>query len=39
MVAVGVEVGLKVVGVALAEFGAVACGEAVAEADDDGAFV
>ena len=39
MVAAGVEVGLEVVGVALAVFGSVAFGEAVAEADDDGAVV
>ena len=38
-VAAGVEVGLEVVGVALAGVGAVAGGEGVAEADDDGAVV
>ena len=35
----GVEVGLKVVGIAFAKFGTVAGGEAVAEADDEGLLV
>ena len=39
VVAEFVEVGLEVVGVALAGFGAEACGETVAEADDEGAVV
>ena len=39
MVVAGVEVGLKKVGIAFAEFGAVAFGEAVSEADDDGAVI
>jgi predicted naringenin-chalcone synthase len=34
VVALGVEVALEVVGVGLAEVGAVACGEGVAEAED-----
>lgn len=34
-----IEVGLEIVGVAFAEFGAVAGGETVAEADDEGALV
>ncbi len=37
--ALGVEVALKVVGVGLAVVGAVACGEGVAEADDEGTGV
>ena len=37
--AAGVEVALEVVGVALAGVGAVACGEGVAEAGDDGTGV
>ena len=37
--AAGVEVGLQEVGVGLAGVGAVAGGEAVAEADQDGAVV
>ena len=39
VIAPGVEVGLEIVGITFAEFGAVACGEAVAETDDDGTLV
>ena len=39
VIASGVERGLQVVGIALADFGAVSFGEAVAETDDQGAGV
>ena len=39
VVAEGVEVGLEVVGIALAGLGSVAGGETVAEADDEGAMI